>query len=105
MAAARRNLAHTICARGLMACPKMGIRAVYITPEFGWQRYYQEALLEKEPALFPERIAAAEAAIQARVAEIKSARFCTPAEQQALDDARSGLRLLTNEISLSQRAS
>ena len=75
------------------------------TLEFAWQRKYEAAIVEKDPSLLPERIAAAEAAIEARVVEIKSARFCTPAEQQALDDARSGLRLLNNEVSLNQRAS
>jgi hypothetical protein len=75
------------------------------TLRFAWQRHYEAAIIETDFSLLPKRIAAAEAAIEARVAEIKSARFCTPAEQQALDDARSGLRLLSNEISLNQRAS
>lgn len=76
-----------------------------ITLGFAWQRLYQAALLETDLSLLPERIAAAEAAIDKRTVEIKSARFCTPAEQQAIDDAWSGLRLLTNEVNLSQRAS
>jgi hypothetical protein len=78
---------------------------VKITLGFAWQRLYEAAILETDLSLLPKRIAAAEAAIDTRVTEIKSARFCTPAEQQALDDARSGLRLLTNEVSLNQRAS
>ena len=79
--------------------------AVHSASGFAWQRLYEAALLETDLPLLPERIAAAEAAIEARVAEIKSARFCTPAEQEALDDARSGLRLLTIELSLGQKAS
>jgi hypothetical protein len=82
-----------------------GDRAVETTSNFAWQRNYQTAILETDPSRLPELIAAAQTAIEARVAEIKSARFCTPAEQQALDDARSGLRLLSNEVSLSQQAS
>jgi hypothetical protein len=78
---------------------------VETTLDFAWQRNYQAAILETDPSVLPNRIAAAQAAIEARVVEIKSARFCTPAEQQALDDARSGLRLLTDEVNLSQRAS
>lgn len=72
------------------------------TPDFAWQRNYQAAIIETDPSRLLDRIAAAQTAIEARVAEIKSARFCTPAEQQALDDARSGLRLLTNEANLGQ---
>jgi hypothetical protein len=75
------------------------------TPNYTWQRNYEAALLETDLSRLSDRIAAAQAAIEARVAEIKSARFCTPAEQQALDDARSGLRVLTNEVSLRQEAS
>jgi hypothetical protein len=71
--------------------------SVETTLGFAWQRFYEAAILETDLSLLPERIAAAQTAIDARVAEIKSARFCTPAEQQALDDARSGLRLLINE--------
>jgi hypothetical protein len=78
---------------------------VETTREFAWQRLYEAAILETDLSLLPERIAAAQAAVEARVAEINSARFCTPAEQQALDDAHSGLRLLRNEISQSQKAS
>jgi len=72
---------------------------------FAWQRLYEAAILETNLSLLPKRIAAAEAAIETRIVEIKSARFCTPAEQGALDDARSGLRILINEVSLTQKAS
>jgi len=81
------------------------VNTVETTPEFAWQRPYQVALSETDASRLPDRIAAAQTAIETRVVEIKSARFCSPAEQQALDDARSGLRLLTNEVSLSRRAS
>jgi hypothetical protein len=79
--------------------------AVRTKPDgFAWQRFYEAALLETDRSRLSERIAAAETALDIRIVEIKSARFCSPAEQQALDEALSGLRLLTNEVNLSQRA-
>ena len=65
---------------------------------YSWQRPYELAILEIDRAKLPALIKAAEAAIDARIAEIQSMNDGTPDEMQAIEDAHSGLRLLNNEL-------
>jgi hypothetical protein len=64
---------------------------------YSWQRPYELAILEIDRAKLPTLITAARAAIDARVAEIKSMNDGTPDEWQAIQDALSGLQILINE--------
>jgi hypothetical protein len=61
-----------------------------------WQLEYQEALLEPDPKLVPERVAAAESAILRRFKAISN----HPEHKEeiaAISDALKGLRLLQTE--------
>jgi hypothetical protein len=73
---------------------------VKLTPGYPWQRPYEAAILETDRTKLPTLIEAAQAAIAARLAEIQTTNggAGSPAEMQAIDDARSGLRILVAEI-------
>jgi hypothetical protein len=67
-------------------------------PRYPWQRYYEAAILEPNRAALTPLITAADAAINARIAEIQNRNDGTPAEMQAIADARAGLRILVEEV-------
>ena len=71
----------------------MGIRQSYV-----WQRRYEVAILETDRTQLPALITAAQAAIDARIAEIRSMNNGTPEERQAITDAQNGLQILIDEI-------
>ena len=64
---------------------------------YEWQRPYEAAIIETDVARLPALITAAQAAIDARIAEIQSMNSGTPDERQAITDARNGLRILIDE--------
>jgi len=68
-----------------------------------WQRLYVEALVETNPLVLVERVAAAEKAILSRVAEL-----CTTSddrlEWKAIEDAITGIAVLRREILKSRNA-
>ena len=68
------------------------------TRRYSWQRHYEVAITETDPSQLPVLITAAEAAIDARIAEIRSMNSGTLEERQAITDARNGLRILINEL-------
>ena len=72
--------------------------SVGIRESYSWQRPYEVAIVETDAARLPALITAAQAAIDARIAEIKSMNNGTPEERQAITDARSGLRILIDEL-------
>ena len=61
---------------------------------YSWQRPYELAILEIDRAKLPTLTTTARAAIDARVAEIKSMNHGTPDERQAIQNALSGLQIL-----------
>jgi len=61
-----------------------------------WQRPYQDALSELDPAKLTAKIAAAEAAIAVRLASIPEGPESRE-ERQAINDALSALRVLKRE--------
>jgi hypothetical protein len=64
---------------------------------YSWQWPYELAIIEIDRAKLLILITAAQAAIDARIAEIKSMNDGTPDEWQAIQDALSGLQILINE--------
>jgi hypothetical protein len=92
-----------------------------ISTNYDWQQRYEAAILETDRSLLPKRIAEAQAAIDQRVAELRSqqlsnnnndgfdrpaARLAEPRpaeprlaeEEQAIADALAGIRILIKEI-------
>ena len=65
---------------------------------YAWQWCYEVAITETDHTHLPALITAAQAAIDARIAEIKAMNDGTPEERQAITDARNGLRILINEL-------
>ncbi|MFZ3343004.1 MAG: hypothetical protein WA609_02285 [Terriglobales bacterium] len=74
---------------------------------YGWQQPYEAAILETDRSRLPERIAEAQAAIDARMAALYSNSAHKPngeadgeaEEKQAIADALAGIRILIREIS------
>ncbi len=64
---------------------------------YGWQRFYESAILETERSRLPGLIQAAQAAIDARTAQLQSQPDGAD-ERQALEDAQAGLTLLRKEV-------
>ena len=62
---------------------------------YAWQRPYEAAILETDRTKLPTLIEAAQAAINARRAEMNGTG--TPAELRAIDEARSALRIVMAE--------
>jgi len=71
------------------------LRIVELIPGYAWQRPYEAAILETDRTKLPTLIEAALAAINARRAEMNGTG--SPAELRAIEDARSGLRILVAE--------
>ena len=65
--------------------------------QWKWQEPYLEAFLDTDPLNLPSRVAAAEKAIFARTAELRSSSDGR-VEWQAIADAISGLTILKKEI-------
>ena len=64
--------------------------------EIDWRELYRAALIEVDAELLRERVAAAEAAIDAHVETMKQ-RASSLDERQAISDAAAGLRVLKRE--------
>ena len=65
---------------------------------FGWQRFYEAAILETDRALLSRLIEAAQAAIDARLEQLRGNHQNNAEEHQAIADALSGLRVLRGEV-------
>jgi hypothetical protein len=65
---------------------------------FGWQRFYEAAILETTRARLPERIQTAQAAIDARIEQLRVDHHNSDEERQAIADALTGLRILRGEL-------
>jgi hypothetical protein len=59
-----------------------------------WQELYQAAMLELRPEELPRRIAAAEKAIQQRIAELSRNDSSSEEERRTIEDALHGLHAL-----------
>ena len=70
-----------------------------VSPPYGWQRFYEEAILETDRSRLPVLIRAAQAAIDARMRQLKSDHGASAEERQAITDALAGLRVLGRETS------
>jgi hypothetical protein len=70
---------------------------------YDWQRPYEAAILETDRSRLPKLIAEAQAAIDLRLAALRSysggKADALDAEKQAIADAQAGIRILVREIS------
>jgi hypothetical protein len=71
---------------------------VEIRQNYSWQWCYEVAITETDRTHLPALVTAAQAAIDARIAEIQSMNDSTAEERQAITDARNGLRILIDEL-------
>ena len=67
------------------------------TQAYRWQRFYEAVILETNRSCLPRLIQTAQAAIDARLEQLRSGVGSTH-ERQALADARDGLDMLRKEI-------
>ena len=71
--------------------------AATLSPLHGWQRLYEDAVVETDRARLPVLINAARAAIDARMEQIRHDHRASAEELQGIEDALSGLRVLNGE--------
>ena len=69
-----------------------------IKTKYGWQELYATALLETEWLKIEEKIQVAEKGIRVRLHEFSMNHGGTPEENQAIEDALSGLNVLRKEV-------
>ena len=69
-----------------------------IQTKYGWQELYAIALLETDWSKIEEKIQVAENGIRARLHEFSMNHGGTPEENQAIEDALSGLNVLRKEV-------
>jgi hypothetical protein len=65
---------------------------------YGWQRFYEAAVVETNPLRLPVLIQSARAAIDARIQQLVQDHQGTADERQAISDAIAGLDLLRKEL-------
>lgn len=75
-----------------------GCIAAVWEPILGWKQLYSAALVELDPIRLKERVQAAQIAIEARILELTGNIQSEPGEWQALQDAASGLKILSREF-------
>jgi len=69
-----------------------------IKTKYGWQELYAIALLETDWSKIEEKIQVAENGIRVRLHEFSMNHGGTPEENQAIEDALSGLNVLRKEV-------
>jgi hypothetical protein len=69
-----------------------------MSPSEVWQHFYQQAILETDRSRLPVLIRSARAAIDVRIEQLKSEMNDSAEERQALADALTNLRVLTEEL-------
>jgi len=69
-----------------------------IKTKYGWQELYAAALLETDWSKIEEKIQVAENGIRTRLHEFSMNHGGTPEENQAIEDALSGLNVLRKEV-------
>jgi hypothetical protein len=66
---------------------------------YGWQRFYEAAILETNRMRLPTLLQSAQAAIDARIEQLQSDHNGNGDERRAIADALTGLRVLRQEVS------
>jgi hypothetical protein len=69
-----------------------------IKTKYGWQELYATALLETDWSKMEEKIQVTEKAIRVRLHEFSMNHGGTPEENQAIEDALSGLNVLRKDV-------
>lgn len=65
---------------------------------YPWEDVYEAAILETERSRLPERIKAAQDAIDSRIEQFQQDHQGTPEERDAIGSALSGIRILKKEV-------
>lgn len=65
---------------------------------YTWETVYQAAILETERSRLPDRISAAQTAINSRIDQIQQDHQSTPEERDAIASALAGIRILKEEV-------
>jgi len=73
-----------------------------IKTKYGWQELYATALLETDWSKIAEKIQVAENGIRARLHEFSMNHGGTPEENQAIEDALTGLTVLRKDVAARQ---
>jgi hypothetical protein len=70
----------------------------YMDTEHSWQELYRTALLETDWSKIEEKIQAADNGIRSRLHEFSMDHGGTPEENQAIEDALNGLKVLRKDV-------
>ena len=68
-----------------------------VTRRYSWEEIYEAAILETDFSRLPERVKAAQNAIDSRMQEMQQDHQGTPAERAAIQSALAGIRILKRE--------
>ena len=69
-----------------------------MTRVHGWQRFYEEEMLETNDVRLPRLISTAQAAVLARREQLGADLRHGSGERRAIADAQTGLRVLSREL-------
>ena len=72
--------------------------ALKVVNRYPWEAVYEAAILETELSRLPERISAAQAAINSRIEQMQQDHQGTPEERDAIASALAGIRILKKEV-------
>ena len=75
-----------------------------MTGLYPWEDVYHAAILETERLRLPDRINAAQAAINSRIEQLQQDHQGTPEERDAIASALAGIRILKNEANKKELA-
>jgi hypothetical protein len=64
---------------------------------YQWEELFEKAVLETDSSRLPQRLDAAQAALEARAAQLAGANHDAGEEHRAINDALSGLKVLRRE--------
>jgi hypothetical protein len=76
----------------------------YMNTEYDWVKLYKAALLETDWSKIEEHIQVAENGIKARLHEFSMNHGGTPEENQAVENALNGLKVLRKEVATWQES-
>ena len=68
-----------------------------VAKRYSWEEIYEAAILETDFSRLPERIKAAQSAIDSRMQKMLGDGNGTPAERAAIQSALAGIRILKRE--------
>lgn len=75
-------------------------KGINMRAEYAWEEVYKAAIVETDDGNLPNRVRAANAAIDSRLHELLMDHGGTPEKRRAISDALAGLNVLSRELAI-----